>query len=380
MKLTLVATCLFGLEKLLGEEIEALGYERISTIDGRVTFLGDEEAVALSNVFLRFAERVFIRIGEPFRAESFDELFEGVRALPWSDFIGVDDAFPVKGHAIKSKLHSIPDCQAIVKKAIVKALGERYGVSYFNEEKTKYQIEFFILNDLATLMIDTSGTPLHKRGYRKEALGAPIRETLAAAIAKISRPRENVLLWDPMCGSGTIAIEAAMQMRGIAPGARRGFAAESFPFIPQRIWRDAKEEAISLERSTDFEAFASDIDPAAVELAKKNAALAGVSDTVRVFSSDARKIAAPDRRGTIVTNPPYGERLGSVSEAEALYKQIGERFRALAPWQVYIITSHPSFERFYGKRADKVRKLYNGMLPCYLYQYFKNEKNSKSGK
>ena len=373
MKLTLVATCLFGLEKMLGEEIEALGYERISTIDGRVTFLGDEEAVALSNVFLRFAERVFIRVGEPFRAESFDELFEGVRALRWSDFIGIDDAFPVKGHAIKSKLHSIPDCQAIVKKAVVRSLGEKYGVSFFKEEKTKYQIEFFILNDIATLMIDTSGVALHKRGYRKDSLGAPIRETLAAAIAKISRPRESVLLWDPMCGSGTIAIEAAMQMRGIAPGSRRGFAAESFPFISQRIWRDAKEEAISLEHPSDFEAYASDIDPLAVELAEKNAALAGVADTVKVFRADSTKIENPGRRGTIVTNPPYGERLGTLREAETLYKQIGEKFRALSPWQVYVITSHPSFERFYGKRADKVRKLYNGMLPCYLYQYFKND-------
>ena len=225
MKLDLVATCLFGLEHLLGEEIEALGYERISTIDGRITFLGDEEAVALSNIFLRYAERVYIKVGS-FRAESFEELFEGTRALPWADYIGKDDIFPVKGHAIRSKLHSIPDCQAIVKKAVVRAMTERYGISIFPEEGVKYQIEFFILNDVATLMIDTSGTPLHKRGYRRDSLGAPIRETLAAAIAAISRPRENVLLWDPMCGSGTIAIEAAMMMRKIAPGVRRSFAAE----------------------------------------------------------------------------------------------------------------------------------------------------------
>ena len=377
MKLELVATCLFGLEHLLGEEIEALGYERISTIDGRITFLGDEEAVALSNIFLRYAERVYIKLGS-FRAESFEELFEGVRALPWADYIGRDDIFPVKGHAIRSKLHSIPDCQSIVKKAVVRAMSDRYGISVFAEERVKYQIEFFILNDVATLMIDTSGTPLHKRGYRRDSLGAPIRETLAAAIAAISRPRENVLLWDPMCGSGTIAIEAAMQMRNIAPGARRSFAAEEFSFIDKKIWASAREEARDGERVSDFEAYATDIDPDAVSLAEKNARLAGVADTVKVFRTDARKISAEGRRGTIVTNPPYGERLGTQREAEALYREIGEHFRSLSPWQVYIITSHPSFERFYGARADKVRKLYNGMLPCYLYQYFKNGNKSKN--
>ena len=371
MKLELVATCLFGLEHLLGEEIEALGYEKLSVIDGRVTFLGDEEAIALSNVFLRYAERIFIKVGS-FRAESFEELFEGTRALPWSDFIGKSDAFPVKGHAIKSKLHSIPDCQSIVKKAIVKAMSDKYDLSIFPEDGVKYQIEFFILNDLATLMIDTSGTALHKRGYRKEALGAPIRETLAAAIAKTSRPREEVLLWDPMCGSGTIAIEAAMLMKNIAPGRNRSFAAEAFPFVGSEVWKRAREEAFDTEIKTAFEVFASDIDPAAVALAEKNAKGAAVADTVKVFQCDARKIEAPGRRGTIVTNPPYGERLGTVREAEALYREIGEHFRSLAPWQVYIITSHPSFERFYGKKADKVRKLYNGMLPCYLYQFFKN--------
>ena len=370
MRLQLVATCLFGLEHLLGEEIDALGYERISTIDGRVTFEGDEEAVALSNIFLRYAERVFIKLGS-FKAESFEELFEGTKALPWPDFIGRDDAFPVKGHSIKSKLFSIPDCQSIVKKAVVKSMSERYGISIFEETGAKYQIEFFILNNEATLMIDTSGTALHKRGYRKDALGAPIRETLAAAIAATARPRENVLLWDPMCGSGTIAIEAAMMMKGIAPGRNRSFAAENFAFIPKKIWTSAREEAFDLEHTTDFEAFASDIDSSAVALAEKNVKLAGVSDVVKVFRQDARKISADGRRGTIVTNPPYGERLGSLKEAEQLYRDIGVHFRSLSPWQVYVITSHQGFERLYGKKADKVRKLYNGMLPCYLYQYFK---------
>ena len=266
MKLELVATCLFGLERLLGEEIDALGYERISTIDGRVTFAGDEEAVALSNIFLRYAERVFIKLGS-FRAESFEELFEGVRRLNWSDYIGKNDAFPVKGHAIKSKLHSIPDCQAIIKKAVVRSMSTVYGIDRFAESGVKYQIEFFILNDIATLMIDTSGIALHKRGYRRESLGAPIRETLAAAIVATSRPRENVLLWDPMCGSGTIAIEAAMMMKNIAPGRGRKFAAEDFSFIDKKVWQNAREEAFDVERTTNFRAFASDIDTSAVALA-----------------------------------------------------------------------------------------------------------------
>ena len=373
MKLQLVATCLFGLEHLLGEEIDALGYERISTIDGRVTFLGDEEAVALSNVFLRYAERVLIKVGS-FEATTFTELFDGTYNLPWEEFIGKLDAFPVKGHSIRSDLHSIPDCQAIIKKAIVKKLSSVYGLQIFPEERVKYQIEFFILNNEACLMIDTSGTPLHKRGYRKDSNGAPIRETLAAAIAKTSRPREEVLFWDPMCGSGTIAIEAAMLMRNFAPGKSRGFAAESFPFIKASHWKNAREEAAENEVDTKFEVFASDIDPACVALTEKNARLAGVNDVIKAFRMNALDISAPGRRATIVTNPPYGERLMELSEAEALYRKMGKHFKTLEPWQAYIITSHRGFENLYGRRADKVRKLYNGMLPCYLYQFFKNTK------
>lgn len=374
MKLQLVATCLFGLEHLLGEEIDALGYERISTIDGRVTFAADEEGVALSNIFLRYAERIYIRVGS-FRAETFDELFEGTRALPWDTFIGKDDAFPVKGHSIRSRLTSIPDCQSIIKKAVVTSLGAVYGISRFSETGVKYQIEFFLLGDEATLMIDTSGVPLHKRGYRPESNAAPIRETLAAAIAAIARPREEVLFWDPMCGSGTIAVEAAMRMNHIAPGKRRAFAAEAFPWIGKETFPRAREEAQEGEIRSPFEVYASDIDPAAIELTIHSAKRAGVNHAIRAFVSDCRKISAPGRRGTIVTNPPYGERLMTPREAEELYRGMGEHFRSLAPWQVYVITSHPGFERLYGKRADKVRKLYNGMIPCYLYQFFKNDKS-----
>lgn len=373
MKFDLVATCLFGLEHLLGEEIDSLGYERVSTIDGRVTFRGDSEAVAVSNIFLKFAERVFIKVGA-FHAETFDELFEGTRSLDWARFIGKDDAFPVKGHSIKSALFSIPDCQAIVKKAIVRSLSVPYGITQFAESGVKYQVEFFILNNEATLMIDTSGMPLHKRGYRKESNSAPIRETLAAAIAATSRPREEVLLWDPMCGSGTIAIEAARIMRGIAPGARRNFAAEEFQFIDKKIWKNTREEAEDSVKDTKFRLYASDIDPACVALTERNARAAGVADMIKVFRKDARKIEKQDIRGTIVTNPPYGERMGTMAETEALYRDMGVTFRNLFPWQIYIITSHPSFEKLFGKKADKVRKLYNGMIPCYLYQYFKNKK------
>lgn len=374
MKLQLVATCLFGLEHLLGEEIDALGYERISTIDGRVTFAADEEGVALSNIFLRYAERIYIRVGS-FHAETFDELFEGTRTLPWNAFIGKEDAFPVKGHSIRSRLTSIPDCQSIVKKAVVTSLGAVYGLSRFPETGVRYQIEFFLLDNEATLMIDTSGVPLHKRGYRPESNAAPIRETLAAAIAAISRPREEVLFWDPMCGSGTIAVEAAMRMNHIAPGKRRAFAAEAFPWIGKETFSRAREEAQEGEIRSPFEVYASDIDPAAIELTIHSAKRAGVNHAIRAFVSDCRKISAPGRRGTVVTNPPYGERLMTPREAEELYRGMGEHFRSLAPWQVYVITSHPGFERLYGKRADKVRKLYNGMIPCYLYQFFKNDKS-----
>lgn len=373
MKFEIVATCLFGLEHLLGEEIDALGYERTSTIDGRVTFEGDAEAVALANVFLRYAEHIYIKLGS-FRAPTFDALFEGVRDLPFEAFIGREDAFPVKGHAIDSALHSIPDCQRIIKKAIATRLTEKYGIRWFPETGITYRVEFFILKDEATLMIDTSGEPLYKRGYRQKTGPAPLRETLAAAMAAISRPREEVLFWDPMCGSGTIAIEAAMLMNNIAPGAHRAFAAEEFPAVGRARFAAAREEAADLVTHTGFEVFASDIDGEMVAAAQQNARSAGVADTVRVFEADARKISADGRRGTIVTNPPYGQRLGERRAVEALYRDIGVHFRSLAPWQIYIITSDQEFEYYYGKKADKKRKLYNGMIPCSLYQFFKNDK------
>jgi putative N6-adenine-specific DNA methylase len=374
----LVATCMFGLEKALGEEIDALGCKRIETIDGRVTFAGEWVDVARANIHLRCAERVLIKIGA-FHAASFVELFDGTAALPWEDYIGVDDAFPVKGHAIKSQLFSVPDCQKIIKKAIVSRMSRTHGVEWFSEEGTKYQVEFFIFKDVATLMIDTSGVTLHKRGYRPEAGIAPLRETLAAALVMNAHLREDVLLWDPFCGSGTIAIEAAMMMAKIAPGLNRHFLAEDYDFLPMDIWARAREEAKDLEqRNVAFEAYASDIDESCLAIAAENAARAGVSDKMKIFRQDARQIAKLDRRATILCNPPYGERLLDTEQAEKLYREIGRNFNTLYPWQIYILSSCETFERFYGRRADKIKKYYNGTIPCYLYQFYKPQDAQKA--
>ncbi len=374
MTLKLTATCLFGLERLLGEEIDALGYKRTETMDGRVTFEGDERAVFVANLRLRFAERVFIKLGE-FSAESFEELFEGTKALPWEMFISQNDAFPVKGHSIKSKLFSLPDCQSIVKKAVVSRLSEKYGIKWFAEGGIKYQIEFFIFKDVASLMIDTSGVALHKRGYRPEAGAAPLRETLAAAVAATTRPREDVLLWDPFCGSGTILIEAAMMMTGQAPGLDRSFACEKFAILSDgAIAREERKRAFAdIKQDCAFEAYGSDIDPQVLKIAQESADRAGVADRIKFFRADARQIKKLDRRGTIVCNPPYGERLMTPREAEQLYREMGRAFGNLSPWQIYVLTSAESFEKCYGRKADKVRKLYNGMIPCNLYQYFKKQ-------
>ncbi|MBQ4111338.1 MAG: class I SAM-dependent RNA methyltransferase [Clostridia bacterium] len=371
MKLTLVATCMFGLEKLLGEEIDALGLSRLDTMDGRVTFEGTEADIPRANIALRCAERVFVHLGE-FPARSFAELFDGTKSLPWEEWVGRLDAFPVKGHSIKSGLTSLPDCQSIVKKAVVERLREKYGISWFEESGVKYQIEFFIFKDVAHLMIDTSGVALHKRGYRPEAGAAPLRETLAAALVYTARPREDILFWDPFCGSGTIAIEAAMLVSGRAPGLGRSFAGEDFANIPGTLWDNAREEATARIRTDcKFEVYASDIDEDILDITYENALRAGVEEYINIFQADARKIKKEDRKGTVVCNPPYGERMGEREEIERLYQQLGGSFKALYPWQIYVLTSCDRFDRLYGQRADKIKKLYNGMLPCYLYEYFK---------
>lgn len=373
MKLNLVATCMFGLERLLGQEMDALGLKRTETMDGRVFFEGDETAVVRANLHLRCAERVYLLLGR-FPATSFEELFEGTKALPWEDWIGKNDAFPVTGHAIKSKLFSVPDCQKIIKKAIVNRLSAKYGIQWFPETGISYRVGFFLFKDIAALMIDTSGVALHKRGYRPEAGVAPLRETLAAGMVLSSRPRQDTLVWDPMCGSGTIAVEAAMIHADIAPGINRSFAAEGFPAFPKRLWENERAQAKAAQIPNPAETvWASDIDPAVLAVARENASRAGVKGQIRFFEADARTIRKPDRRGTVICNPPYGERLMTPTEVETLYREMGRCFANFSPWQIYIITSHPQFEKLYGRRADKILRQYNGMIPCFLYEFFKPE-------
>lgn len=368
-----VATCLFGLEGLVGEEIESLGYKRLETIDGRVRFEAEADAAATCNINLRYAERLFVLIGA-FKAQSFEDLFEGTYALPFGDFIGKYDQFPVKGHSIRSKLFSIPDCQRIIKKAVVKKLSDKYKTAVFEETGTKYQIEFFILNDNVSVMIDTSGAGLHKRGYRELSGIAPLRETLAAAMVKLSRPRENVIICDPMCGSGTIAIEAALYVTNTAPGLYRRFAGEELSFIPKDCWSREREAAAGRITAPITSVFGSDNDKGVLAVARENAAKAGVGDCICFYEGDARGFDSPvaGARGTVITNPPYGERMGDIGESRSLYKDFGIRLKESVPnWQIYLITNDTEFEKHFGRKADKKRVLYNGMKKCALYQFFK---------
>ncbi|MCQ2427771.1 MAG: class I SAM-dependent RNA methyltransferase [Clostridia bacterium] len=377
-KYELVATCMFGLEKTLGSEIDSLGLERVDTIDGRVRFRGTAEDICRANIGLRTAERVCLLLGEPYAAGTFDELFEGCRALPWERFITRNGCFPVSGHSVKSALTSIPDCQKILKKAICVRLGEKFGLDILPETGEKYPIEFLILKDEAWLMIDTSGTALHKRGYRPVANQAPLRETLAAAMVMGARIKEDIFLWDPFCGSGTIVIEGAMLAAGIAPGLNRTFCSEDFRFIPASAWINARNEAKSkISRDCGFRAKGTDIDPSCIKTAKENAKRAGVADFIDFEVADARKITPPvstgeERiKGTLICNPPYGERMMSLRDAENLYRDIGKNFRQFERWQIYVLTSCEYFDRLFGRKSDKARKLYNGTIPCTLYQYFK---------
>lgn len=368
----LTATCLFGLEKLVGDEVDALGYKRIETIDGRVTFEAPPEGVAVCNINFRFAERLYINMGS-FYANTFEQLFQGVKNIPWEQYIGEYDMFPVKGHSIKSKLFSIPDCQKIIKKAVVTRLESVYGRKIFPETGVNYKIEFFILNDKATLMIDTSGDGLHKRGYRPEANDAPIRETLAAAMVAISRPRDEVILVDPCCGSGTIPIEAALMDMNVAPGINRSFIAETFPAFPKSMWDAARADARSKQRPPVRKIFGFDIDENALQIAAKNAQRAGAEHII-FENRDVRKFVSPipEARGTIVCNPPYGERLMDKESAYKLYEAMGKAFSANVPnWQLYIISSDTEFQKHFGRRSDKARKMYNGMIKCELFQFFR---------
>jgi len=376
MKMQFVTSCLFGLEKFVGEDIDALGYKRIETMDGRVTFEGDISAIARCNVNFRYSERLYIKL-DSFKALSFTELFDSVLKIKFCDYINKEDSIIVTGSSVRSKLFSVRDCQSIIKKAIIKSLEKSYGVSFFPETGTKKRIEFFIFNDIATIMLETSGAPLHKRGYRPASGVAPLRETLAASMVNLSRLREGVATVDPFCGSGTIPIEAALMSINRAPGLNRKFDAMDFDFVPKNLWKKAVEEAKSLEKDGNVEIFGFDILPDVLELAKENAKRAGVEKLIRFEVKDAKDFTSPyeNCRGTIVTNPPYGERMLEKKEAEELFKAFGKAVRNNVPnWKMYIINSHEEFEKCFGKRADKVRKLYNGMIKCYVYQYFKAPK------
>ena len=372
MELTMCCPTLFGLEGIVADELRFGG--RLTDVhaeNGRVLFTGDENTLAWANLNLRCAERVLIRIGT-FKAKTFDQLFEGVKALPWEQFIPADGAFPVKGHSLDSALHSIPDCQKIIKKAVVESLKRRYRVGWFAETGALYQIQFSLVHDAATLYLDTTGTPLHKRGYRPAHVAAPLRETLAAALVDIAGYRGRGDFCDPFCGSGTIAIEAALAAKGRAPGIQRDFAAMQWAWLPAEVWPQAREEARAREFHGDYHIFASDIDPRAVAMARDNARRAGVDDCIAFAVADAREFDRTTERGVIVTNPPYGERLMEKREAEALYTAFGTAYAKTEHWRLYLLSSHTEFERAFGRPADKKRKLYNGTLRCDLFQYTKD--------
>ena len=364
--------CLFGLEGLCADELKRLGMADVSARNGQVLFSGTDSDVAKSNISLRTGERVLLVIGET-GAGSFDQLFEGVRAMPWEQYIPADGAFPVKGHSLGSILHSIPDCQRIIKKAVAERMKSKYGVEWLADDGAKYQIQFAIMNDVATLYIDTSGQGLHKRGYRLAGNAAPLRETLAAAIVKLSRYRGREPVCDPFCGSGTIAIEAALTALNRAPGLNRRFSAQKWDWLDNKLWDEAAEEARSLEYKGSYDIWGGDVDAKSVEIAGENARRAGVFEHIRFETADAAAFRRETGGGIIMANPPYGERVMLLSEAEDIYRRFGAAVRNLDNWKMYILSSHAEFERIFGKRAVKKRKLYNGMIKCDLYMYYNVE-------
>lgn len=368
---TLVAPCFFGVEKMLSREIKNLGYEIIKTEDGRVTYRTDEFGIAKSNIWLRCAERVHLKVAE-FEARSFDELFENTKRINWSRYIPYGAQFPIsKASSIKSKLYSTTDIQSIVKKAIVESLKKSYlEDGLLKEDKEKYPIFVFIHKDKVTLTIDTTGDALHKRGYREKANKAPIRETLAASIMYLTPWKPGRELVDPMCGSGTILIEAAMMGINMAPGLNREFISEKWRDMDKKIWWDVRKDAYDkIDNDVDFKIYGYDIDEEALNIARENAEIAGVDEYIEFNTGDATEFKSEKEYGFIVSNPPYGERLEDVDTVKMLYKKLGYTFRKLKDWSYYLITSYEDFEQEFGKDADKKRKLYNGMLKTNLYQY-----------
>ena len=369
--INLVAPCLFGTEKIAADEFRRMGFENIITENGRVLLSGSENMLARANICSRFSERILINVGE-FTAVTFTELFDGVKALPWDEYIGKDDAFPVNGWSINSQLHSIPDCQSIIKKAIVERLKLKYKLSIFPETGSEYKIRFSIHKNSVTMMIDTSGDGLHKRGYRRNSNDAPLKETLAASMCDLARIFPDTKIYDPFCGSGTILIEAALMATKTAPGLRRFFAAERFGFLDSKIWQQERMRAQDLIiKGVDFEAHGFDIDPNCIELTLANAKKAGVEKYVKAAVGDIKDFTVPKERCITITNPPYGERLLDVKQAESLYKTMGERFVTGDGLKYFIISPHDEFEKHYGAVADKRRKLYNGMIKCQYFMYFK---------
>ena len=372
----LIAPCLFGLEGLAGDELRRLGMENVQVEDRRVLFTGDENALAKANICLRTGERIMVVLAQ-FEAKTFEELFQGVYHTNLEDYIPKDGQFPVKGHCLNSQLMSVSDCQAIIKKAASRRLGEKYGVSWLPETGIKFQLHFTVLNNKVTLSLDTSGQGLHKRGYRAIGNDAPLHETLAAGMIQLARFRGREFFWDPFCGSGTIPIEAALIAKNRAPGLNRHFAAESYPWMPESAWKQAKEEAKDREFSGSYRIMGSDNDPTCVSLAFANARKAGVADCVTFKDGDATKMSLPADSGILICNPPYGERMMEQASAQRLYRELGKHLKFANDWKQYVITSEPEFEHYFGRRADKKRKFYNGKIKCDYYMFTDNSRRKK---
>ena len=376
MDLQFAVPCLFGLEGLAGDELKRLNMENVRVEDRRVLFTGDALALAKANICLRTGERVMLVLAQ-FTAKSFEELFQGVYRTNLEDFIPRDGEFPVKGHCLNSQLMSVSNCQAIIKKAASKRLGEKYGISWLPETGVKFQLHFTILNDNVTLCLDTSGQGLHKRGYRAVGNDAPLHETLAAGMIQLTRYRGREFIWDPFCGSGTIPIEAALIARNRAPGLNRSFAAENYPWMPKEAWVQARAEAKDREFKGDYRILGSDNDPKCVSLSMANARKAGVADCITFKDGDATKMSLPTDAGILICNPPYGERMLEVQSAQRLYAALGRHLKFANDWKKYIITSEPEFEHYFGRRADKKRKFYNGKIKCDYYMFTDNTRKKK---
>ena len=371
MEYNLIATTTFGLEGVAAKELKALGYENVKTETSKVFFSGDEMDIAIANIHLRTVDRILIKMAE-FEAKTFEELFQGTKKVDWSKIIPVNGVMHVVGKSVKSTLHSVPDCQSIVKKAIITNMSEAYKIQTFKEDGPVYRIEVAVLKDKVTLTIDTSGAGLHRRGYRENSGVAPLKETLAAALVLLSRYQDTYELVDPFCGSGTILIEAAMIMNNIAPGVNRSFACEMWPSIPDHIFNQVREGSRRAEKSKDIKIVGYDIDTWVLRTAKENAHKAGVGHLIEFQKRDVKEFSNKKKYGFIITNPPYGERLGEKEEVEKLYSILGNLKKDYSNWEFNVITAYEGFEKPFGQKASKNRKLYNGKLKCYYYQFFDN--------